>query len=999
MNRILYLGLLLLLTLASQVYGQGITVTGTVTDANDGTSLPGVTVAVKGTTQGTITDINGRYEINTSADAVLVFSFIGMETTEVEVGGRNVIDVALQSGMQALSEVVVVGYGTAREVGTVIGSISTVGSAELASRPAGNAMDALQGRVAGLQVYTSSGEPSQTSSMRLHGTGSLGSSSTPLYILDGVPTNATNILSLSPNDIENVTVLKDASATSIYGSRAANGVVFITTKSGTLDKATVTVNTQYGISSLANPSYYDKFMNTQQLTDFWRETGIRPDSQIDQILENFPNDTRWDEYFFTDNAPTFQTDVSVQGGAGTTRYFVSGGYFNQEGITTRSGFERYTFRANVQSRANEWLSFGSNLGLSHFERERNPNFGGAFLAGGLFELIPPYYTPYDEDGNEFDFIPGIDIWSLGYEGRKRPSSHTNTQLQMSPWLQINPIDGLTIRTQGGLDGFDWVATSIRLPSHGGFLNNGLLSETFQRGYTLSTTNTAEYKFNIDRRHEFILLAGQEYYENTNELKTSSVAGLTDDRLVLLGQGDPSSLGVNHQKTQFAYSSFFGRFDYQLDQKYFIDFSLRQDRSSRFGRENQTANFWATGVMWNAKSEEFLADVDWLSSFNLKFSIGTSGNSDFGRATFINDYIHLATVGTMTSYGGGTSWIIEGAGNPNLTWERQQKATVGSRFGLLQDRFRFNIEYFHRNTFDMLVAVPQPFTSGVPLDAQSRATIQENVGDMVNKGIDFEFNFDLVAGADYVVTPYVNFNYISNEVTALFQDRDYWIIPNTGVAWIVGQPLSFYYPLFAGIDPEDGAPMWYLPGDDIRETTRDPERVTKDFNTAELEQNTGFDRYPNFYGGFGLNSQWRGWSVAADFSFVSGKYMITNDRYFTENPTVFTIYNQSSVIEDYWKEPGDETRFPGVNHQFTQFDDRLLEDASFIRLKNLTVSYTLPEQIVARTGFIESTRIFFTGRNLLTFTNFEGPDPEVDSNLTMGVYPNTRQYTLGLTMTF
>lgn len=999
MNRIIYLGLLLLVTLASQVYGQGITVTGTVTDANDGSSLPGVTVAVKGTTQGTVTNIDGVYELTTTDDAVLVFSFIGMESQEVPVDGRTVIDVVLESGMQSLSEVVVVGYGTAREVGTVIGSISKVGAAELSSRPAGNAMDALQGKVAGLQVYTSTGEPSQTSSMRLHGTGSLGSSSAPLYVLDGVPTDDTNIMSLSPNDIEDVTVLKDASATSIYGSRAANGVVYITTKRGSLGETTVTVNSQYGVSSLANPSYYDKFMNTQQLTDYWRETGIRNEEQLETIAENFPHDTDWEEYYFTDNAPTTQTDLSIEGGAGTTRFFVSGGYFSQEGITSRSGFDRYTFRANVQSRATEWLSFGTTVGLSHFERERNPNFGGAILAGGLFELTPPYYSPYDEDGNEVDLIPGQNSYSIGYEERKRPSSHTNTQLQMTPWLQINPIEGLTIRSQGGLDGFDWAATTIRLPSHEGFLNNGFRSETFQRGYTLSITNTAEYKFNVDQRHDFILLGGQEYYENTNELESAEVEGLTDDRLILLGEGDPNSLTVTHQKTQYAYSSFFGRFDYRLDDKYFVDFSLRQDNSSRFGVNHQSAHFWATGVMWKAKSEEFLADVDWLSSLDVKFSIGSSGNSDFGRATFVNDYIHLATIGTMTSYGGGTSWIIGSPGNPDLTWEKQQKTTFGSRFGFFEDRFRLNIEYFNRNTFDMLVAVPQPFTSGVPLDEQSRAVIQENVGDMVNRGVDFEFNFDLVAGNDYFVTPYANFSYVTNEVTALFQDRDYWIIPNTGVAWIVGQPLSFYYPLFAGIDPEDGAPMWYLPGDDIRETTRDPERVTKDFNTAELEQNTGYDRYPNFYGGFGLNSQWRGFGLSADFSFVSGKYMITNDRYFTENPTTFAGFNQSNVVMDYWKEPGDETRFPGLDYQFTQFDDRLLEDASFIRLKNVTLSYTLPEQLVARSGFIKTTKIFFTGRNLLTFTEFEGPDPEVDSNLTMGVYPNTRQYTLGITMSF
>jgi hypothetical protein len=291
---------------------------------------------------------------------------------------------------------------------------------------------------------------------------------------------------------------------------------------------------------------------------------------------------------------------------------------------------------------------------------------------------------------------------------------------------------------------------------------------------------------------------------------------------------------------------------------------------------------------------------------------------------------------------------------------------------------------------MLVNVPQPYTSGF-------ANIYENVGTLQNNGIDIEFDFDIVSGRDYYVTPYFNFNYNENKVTELFQGLDYWIIPNTGVAWVVGQPVAFYYPIFAGVDPDDGAPMWYVPGEDRMVNTE--EETTKDFDEAALQQNTGLRRYPPVSGGFGLNAGWKNFSVQVDFAFVNGKYLINNDRYFYENPNVFSGFNQSEVILDYWKEPGDETRFPSYDYQFTQFDSRLVEDASFMRMKNLTIGYELPESLLQRTNLITGSRIFITGRNLLTFTNYEGPDPEVDSNLTLGVNPNTKQISFGLSLQF
>lgn len=958
-------------------------ITGTVTSSVDGLTIPGVSVVVKGTSIGTITNINGIYQLDVPQDATtIVFSFVGMRTAEMPITG-NTINVSLESDIIGVDEVVVIGYGTARAVGTVVGSLTRVSSEKLQERPTANVWDAMQGKVAGLQVYTSSGEPTQLSSVRLHGVGSLGASSTPLYVLDGVPVNPSNMLSLNPNDFESVTVLKDASATSIYGSRAANGVIYITTKSGKADtKAKIQVNAQYGTSSLANEDFYKAFMNTAELTGFWLDVKYRTQANIDDLLSRYPHDTRWYKYYYKENAPTYQGDVSITGGSERTKYYVSGAYFFQEGLATRSEYERYSMRANLNSQANDWLSFGLNLSGSTDARQENP-FGTNNTNRGLAMLAQPFYSPYDENGKPYrGLIPGWGRYDPYYLQEMQPSDGNNIQFNTTGYVQLNPAKGLTIRSQAGIDGYDYRLSSKQYPSYLASLGNGNASEYFSRNVTRTITNTVEYKYSINNIHNFTALVGQEGVDNKSENFTASSTGHTDDRLMLLTAG-PNNRNVGHNRADYGFLSYFGRLDYGFAQKYFVDFSVRSDASSRFGIDNRTATFWAAGAMWNIKKEAFMQGVNFISSMNLKASIGTSGNSEIGN------YDHLALIGT-TQYDGQTGWGISTAGNPKLSWENQQKFTIGTRFGLLEDKLRFNIEYYNRTTESMLISVPQAYTTGFN-------SITENVGSLKNSGIDVEFDFDVVRSRDFFVTPYVNFNYNKNEVTELFQGKDYWIVPNTGVAWAVGQPVSFFYPYFAGVDPTDGAPMWYVPGENITETSK--EETTKVFNTAALNQSLGIPRYAPMAGGFGLNAGWKGFTVQADFAFVIDKYLFNNDRYFFENPSTFPGFNQSRTILDYWKQPGDETRFPRYGVQFTQFDSRLIENASFMRLKNLTIGYSLPKSLLAKTNFFSDTRLYVTGRNLLTFTNYSGPDPEVDSNLSLGANPNTKQLTFGISLSF
>jgi len=982
MKKIPFLFTLFLLT-SAMVMGQVKQVSGTVTAQDDGLPIPGVFVTVKGTTIGVLTDDDGKYTLSVNENQIIVLSFVGMTSQEIPVAGKTTIDVVMVSDLQKLDEVVVVGYGTAKKVGTVVGSLTQVTAATVAEKPVANVMDALQGKVAGLSVFTSSGEPSAMSSIRLHGSGSLSGSTTPLYVLDGYPIESGTMISLNSNDFESVTILKDASATSIYGTRAANGVVYITTKRGTLDtKGKVKISAQWGSSSIADNTFYESFMNSKELTDHWLLTGVADQEYVDDLLATYPNDTKWYKYYYKESAPTFSGDVSISGGGGKTRYYISGSYFNSEGIADRSLYKRYTLRSNVSTTVNDWFSMGFNLAGSTDERQTNA-YGSNSTNRGLALLAQPWYTPYDEDGNEYpDLIPGWNRYNPKYLAAKLPQTGQNYQFDGTGFIQFNPINGLTIKSQAGMDAYDYYRVTKRMPSYLGSLNNGSLNEYYSQGITSTITNTIEYKFPIGNKHNFTLLAGQEGIQNKYHQFDATSTGQTDDRLMELENG-PNGKASYSSRSEYAFLSYFGRIDYSLMDKYYFDLSARQDQSSRFGKDNRTASFFAAGAMWNAKKESFLQNVNFLSSLDIKFSIGTSGNADF------ENYKHLATIGT-NQYDTSTGWVVSEPGNTELGWEKQVKSTLGFKFGLFNEKYRFIIELYNRITTNMLVQVPYPYTSGF-------SDVWDNVGKLSNKGIDVDMELDVVKTKDLQVTPYLKFNYNKEEILDLFQDKPYWIRPGESTCWPVGEPMSFFAPLWAGVNPDNGNGTWYVPGENVVETTRG--ETTEVFNEEALQQNLGKALTPPWNGGFGLNVTYKGFSIQADFSFSLKKYLLNNDRYFFENPDVFTGFNQVRRVQDFWQQPGDESLFPAFGTQFTQFDSRLVENASFMRLKYLSLSYTVPQRWIEKTRVFSNARVYVLGRNLWTVTKYLGPDPEIDSNLSLGAYPNTKQLGFGVEVTF
>ena len=952
-------------------------VSGTVLSAEDGQPIVGAAIMAKGTTVGTVTDYDGKFSLNVPAGVkILKFTYVGMNPLEEAVKPNMIVK--MTSSSEALDEVVVMGYGSAKKIGSLVGAVSTVNSETLKAKPSANAMDALQGKVTGMQVYTSSGEPGAVSSSFIRGVGSLTAGTEPLYVLDGSPVNSSIMVSMNPNDIESVTVLKDASATSIYGSRAANGVIYVTSKKGRVGTAaSISASGTYGVSSLArrisNP------MNSDELLDYRLGHGTISQETYDKYKSSGVN-TDWQKYFFNDNAPTYQANLSITGGSEKTSYYVSGSLYSQDGITPRSELTKYTFRTNLDSSPTKWLKFGTRLGFTYDDQQTSlfTYQGSNSLSGGIFGTIltPSYFDPYAEDGSKLDFIPGFNRYSPYYLSEKQPSSNNKASLNGNVYLQFMPIENLIIKSQVAMDAYDFRQTSKRLPSHPQATNGGYTFEGFRRNVNLSIANTVEYSFDINDVHDFTVLLAQEGVKTNYERFATQTEGQNDDRLTMLEAGTKALLlsADENDLYEYRYLSFFGRVNYNYKNKYYADFTVRNDASSRFGKNNRDATFFSGGVMWNLKQEDFLSDVDYLSNLKFKASIGTTGNSDIGN------YNQYSLVGTNL-YNTNGGWYVSYPGDKNLSWEKVTMTNIGVEFGFW-DRLRMDLTYYIKNTDDMLMDVPVPYTTGFDF-------VTKNVGSMSNKGVELSLSYDLVKSRDWNVNIYANYSYNKNKITKLFYDFKEWPMPNYLIGYVVGEPVQFYMPKWAGVNSETGEQEWYVPGTDEK---------TNVYNEEKLQQVTGKPRYAPHNGGFGLNVSWKGLSLGADFAWVLGKYMVNNDYFFAVNPYNFASFNQSKDVLTEWKNPGDITTVPKYG-SIMQFDTHLLENASFMRLKNLSVAYSFPQSLLSRTKVIKGIKIIGTARNLFTVTKYKGADPELNTNLTYGAYPNTKQFTIGAELTF
>ena len=941
-------------------------ITGTVTSSEDSQPLVGAAV-IDSAGNGVITDLDGHYEITADSGSKLVFSCFGFLDVEKTVPDMDpyILDVALETETLKLEDAVVIAYGVRRK-GTVTGSVSTVKADKLENTPVPAFDQALQGQVAGLSVLSSTGEPSASATMVIRGTNSINSGTAPLYILDGVAISASDFNTINPADIESMSVLKDASSTSIYGARASNGVIVITTRRGrNMEKANVSLKAQFGVSSIAYGNW--DLMNTAERIQYEKETGM--DAGQDYALLS-QTDVNWLDAVFNKFAILQNYEVAVSGATDKTNYFVSGAYYNQDGIAPASGFERYSFRTNFEQRLGSKVKMGVNMMLN-YQNIQQADEGNYTLVTPISaaRFMLPYWNPYREDGS----LASISDGSWKGQGQNplewianNPMKYKKYKALAMGFVEADLYSGLTFRSQFSADYSHSTGFGQSFPSYTPNLGEGTASRSSSDVLNLQISNTLTYKFNLSNIHDFTFMLGQEGENYHAEGFSVTGKGQTNDLLTDVAFATRVTSWSSYADSDYARVSFFGRGEYSYSNKYFLEASVRTDGSSRFGKNNRWGVFGAVGFMWNLRNEDFAAPArDWLTNAQISFSSGTAGNSS------IPNYEHMELLGGFGNYVGDSAMRPTQPGNEDLTWESCWTTNLGFHAGFW-NRLNVDLEFYNKYTTDMLMAVPLSYAQ-----SNGYGYRWENVGGMVNTGVEFNLAADILRIGDFSWNVNANFGYNLNRITELYNGVTEYENANTNTKLVVGHPLGeFYMNRFAGVNPANGDALWYDKDGNITNVIRDSDRVL-----------LGKSCNAPFQGGFGTVFSWKGLSVSAQFSFVAGRYMVNNDRYFDESNGRFATYNQSRRLLERWKQPGDITDIPrhGV---FTEFDSRLLEDASFLRLKNLMVSYTFPK-----------VRIYLQGQNLFTVTGFSGLDPEGVANIYAAQYPMSRQFTFGLDLMF
>ena len=972
-------------------------VSGIVTSSEDGEPVIGATVKVVGSqTAGTVTDIEGRFSLSVSKPGVeLEFSSIGLVSKRVKASEN--MTVVLQVDSHTLEQVVITGYGSAKKLGSVVGSVASVDKKKLESIVTPNFTDALAGQVSGLSVLSGAGDPSSAATIRLRGVNSIQSSSQPLFILDGAPISASFYATLNPADIESITVLKDAASTAIYGARAANGVIVLTSKQGKYsEQVGLSVRAQYGIASATSDGV--EMMNSKQYVKFRDLIGQPVSDEVRTLVDKYNINTNWRDEMIDNAAPTLDVNATMQGGGQTVNYYVSFNHHKQDGLIEMSKMHRNTLNARINARLNRFFKIGftTNLGVQRYSQ--NAEWGAS---GKIYSANPlvfarqalPYDTPYqytiDENGK---MIKGGRAIGLKYTGLNMPwwyNSHRDyyrnkLTLNTSLTETFTPIEGLTFQALQSMNGYENMNHASFSP-YDAFVDGmgnkieaqpGSVSASSSRYYQFTLSHTAEWRKQFGDHYVGILLGEETRIERSRGLSAFS-EGQTDPRLLLLPNGTtvtPKDLG-DSQAEEVA-NSLFANAEYNYKEKYYVTASIRRDGSSKFAPDHRWGTFWSAGAKWDLKKENFLKDVEWLNDLSLSFNYGTTGN-DSGAGSY--DYLGLYTDGGL--YNGESSIGIAQMKNEKLTWEKTAKWNVGLNFSIF-DRAHFTVDFYRNKTTDMLMSIPYSMTTGYSAGIG-------NVASMTNTGIEADVDVDILKTKDFYWSFKANVGYNKNEITELFQGRDEYVLSNTGMKLAVGHAFGeFYQVRFAGVDPQTGAPLYY---------DKDGNK-TKKFNEERDAVFLGKKRFAPWTGGFGTNFRYKNVSLIADFAWVAGKYMLINDDYFIANPQLATTWNQRVEMLNIWTTPGQITDIPGAKYD-VQITDQQLQNASFLRMKTLSIQYEFPKKWMQATRYIKGVKVFGIARNLFTITSFEGYDPEPDMNLVQFNYPNTRQFVIGAEISF
>ncbi len=991
MKRIL--SILPLLLVAVLAIGQK-EVSGVITSAEDGQPVIGASILVKGTSTGTVTDIDGRYTLAVPGDdAVLVISYTGLKTLEITVGNRTRIDVVMESSIAFLDEIVVTGYGTqGRRVLT--SAVSSVKAEDIQNLPSASVDQLVQGRAAGVQISANSGTPGGGMFVRVRGTTSITASSDPLYVIDGIPVvsaplesqgtggQRTNPLAdLNPADIESVEVLKDASATAIYGARAANGVVLITTKRGKKSQnARVTFNAFAGNQTLwRSPS--DLLVNAAEF-----EALINESRQNNGAAPLYPNansgkyDTDWNSYIFED-APMYNADLSLSGGSDRVRYFISGNYFDQDGILKGTKFTRYTGRINLDFNATDKIKLGTSVLYSRNDRARignDDNISGAM--GGAY-FLPPNIPPFQNDGSFTKFsIFENPLAVVQYDDRQMAVN----RILANVYAEWEILPYLTFKTSGSVD-YNEIKEDNYAPTQ---LNTGVaVGGSAVSAVTLDDNliweNILTFQKGLGGEHYLTVLLGQSVQTSRNEFTRASGQGFPSNdfrRITSAAIQTSSSTG-----TEWGIASLFGRINYDFAGKYIVTVNVRRDGSSRFGEEYRWGTFPSVGVAWRLSQESFFPQGGFINELKLRGSYGITGNQS-GIDNFAS--LGLWTGGANYTTSAGTR--PQQLANPNLKWEETSQIDIGLDLGILNERIVLNFDWYNKYTRDLLLEVPLPRTTGFSSQFQ-------NFGEVENTGWEFTINAVPFQNKDFNWE--ISFNVAHNKaiVRKLFAPIE--IYNRSPFRLEEGQPIfSFWFHEQLFVDPQTGDPVWRTVNGDSR---------TETFNTGRDRFFVG-NAQPDLFGGINNTITYKGFDFAMFWQYSLGNEQLNWTRFFMEHGgTRNTNFLRSQL--DRWQKPGDITEVPRMaakNYAGDLRPSRLVEDGSYIRLKNITLGYTLPSNLTQKFG-IQRLRLYATGQNVITITDYSGLDPELTGTaatiLTQGIefftFPQPRIFTGGLTVTF
>jgi TonB-dependent starch-binding outer membrane protein SusC len=980
MKNPLLLSWLALTLLCYPAFSQNRTVSGQVTTYEDGSPLPAVSVVVKGTTTGTSTDFQGRYQLDVPPQAVLIFSFIGFNTQEVQVGDRTVLDVKMTADVKTLNELVVVGYGTQQKK-DLTGSVSSVSSKDIQNVPVASFESAIQGRNTGVQVSSPSGKVGQGIQIRVRGASSITASNQPLYVVDGIPvtqqsvadatTEDTNPLAdLNTNDIESIQVLKDASSAAIYGSRASNGVVLITTKRGKSGRTNFNINYSAGRST---PTGYRKFLNRAEYIEFFTEAATNVGEDIAEVWEDNTGyswaetlaqnvNTDWQKEAFQ-KAGFQQLDVTASGGNDKSTFYAGLSYLDQDGILLANGYQRFSGRLNLDQRASDRMRFGINLNMVRSVNNRVDS-DNSFTNPLQANALPPIQPAIDPETGDYNLKTLYDnpLYQTKYQFQKATTYRNFATLYGSYTF----LPGLTFRSEFGADILNQQEEYYngRNTPNGAPTGNGNYRTVTVLNYT--TNNTLTYNRLFDEVHDLEVLGGMSYQESNTETSQVTGQGFPNDQFKKLSSATTITFGSS-TGTGFSYLSYFARANYKYNGKYLLSLSGRSDGSSRFGADRRFGFFPAASLGWIVSEEAFMNDTRVLSFLKVRASYGITGNSE------IDDFAPRGQVVSIFN-GSATGLIQTTVPNPNLKWETTAQLDLGLDVGLFSDRISVTADYYSKKTTDLLLQLPIPNTSGFN-------TQYQNIGNLENKGVELSLTTRNLTG-EFTWTTNFNISRNVNKVTNMAGTN---ITPGGRILSSVreGQPIGIFWgKKFIGVNPDNGDALYEGEGG-----------VPVNNITQAVSQIIG-NPNPDFFGGLTNTFTYKGFELNVFLQFVSGNDVYNMAGVFQSVSGDF-FDNQTRDQLNRWREPGDITnvpqaRFDGANGGGAS--SRWVEDGSYLRFKTVTLGYNFPKSLVNKAR-LNNVRVYVTGQNLLTFTRYSGYDPEV-SYLGAGPTNQTSNFQIG-----